>query len=186
MLTHNTNVAGDMVARLAAQLQGRPKLAAVLAAHAQQFQDLEDALWSIYTGRPYPVAVGDALSRWGAAVGQPRPTTGAAATDDTVYRALVDGRIIANTGMGLTENILGLLRVLGASSAHYSESPPVAVAVQISNDLVADDATLRSLMIAATGPVSLNVTEVDTHPFGFASDPSAYGFSDGDLARTVI
>jgi hypothetical protein len=186
VLTHNTNVAGDMTARLAAQLHERPKLAAVLAAYAQQFQDLEDALWSILTGRPYPVAAGDALTRWGAAVGEPRPTTGPAATDDSVYRPLVDARIATNISLGLTSDIMGLLRALQASQVHYAEYTPASVTLTVQDDIVASDATLQAMLVAATGPVRLDVEMVTDHPFGFASDPTAYGFSDGELARSVI
>ncbi len=76
-----THVA-DAQSRLTSQFQ-RPNLLALVGALVQGYQDIEDALWSIITGRPFPNAVGDALSWWGQAAGMPRPSSGAGSYFDS-------------------------------------------------------------------------------------------------------
>lgn len=177
-----TDLAARALGRLLAQFQGKPLLAGVVGAIAQQYQDLEDATWSIFEKRPFPVAVGDALTRWGEAVNEPREPS----MDDATYRPLVQARVITNHSNGEAENVLALLRTLGASQVLYFEHLPATIQVDVLGDVVADDDALLDFLTAATGPVNLHTNQYTSHPFGFAADPDASGFEDGELGRSII
>lgn len=183
MLTHQTDVAPQMQALMGGQFQQRPGIAALVAAFGKQYQDLEDALWSIYTGRPYPAAVGDALSRWGSTVGAPRPVTGAAATDDTQYRGITGARIIENSASGATEQVFSLLRSLGASNVLIEEPGNAHLILTYQGTLPVDDTATKAFLVATTPPVSLTLQEMTAHPFGF--DDFSFGLDDGELGRTL-
>jgi hypothetical protein len=185
MLTYNANIAGQAAGRLLAQFKNKPLITGLLAVHAKQFQDLEDALWTILNGRPFPAAGGDALTRWGQTVGQLRPKTGTASTDDTVYKPQVQARIFTNTSNGKAEDIMRILRVLGAVAVQYSEPAPASVLVEIQDPITADDPTLMGFLVQATGPINLHANIFTSHPFGFAADPTSFGFDDGELGRTI-
>jgi hypothetical protein len=167
MATQQTDVAGLALGRLAAQFKGKPNLTALVNAHAKQYQDLEDAFFSIANGRPFPVAQGDALSRWGQTVGQARPTTGIEATDDTVYRRRLQGKIAANVSNGRTVDVLVILSALGATDVTLSEGQAVqdqgaALVFNYTGALAVDAPTLATILKTATGPIKLGKGAAET------------------------
>ena len=119
------------VGQLAEQFRNSPNLQGLVGILAGRIQGLEDAFYSIYAGRAFPVATGDALSRWGAAVGEPRPTSGLAAISDPTYFGLVKAKILENVSEGTPEAALGLLRDLGALGVFYGEAGNYAAEIAI-------------------------------------------------------
>ncbi len=171
--------------QLAEQFRNSPNLQALVGILAGRAQGLEDAFWSIYAGRPFPVATGDALSRWGKTVGEPRPTSGLTATSDAAYFGLVKAKILENVSEGMPEAALGLLRDLGAVAAFYGEAGHYAVEIAYIGDLVASDADLIQMLTVALPPVSLAITQApQSSPFGF--DDQSMGFDQGQLSRGVL
>ncbi len=171
--------------QLTEQFRNSPNLQALVGILAGRVQGLEDAFWSIYAARPFPVAQGDALSRWGKAVGEPRPTSGLTATNDAAYFGLVKAKILENVSEGTPEAALGLLRDLGALGVFYGEAGHYAVEIVYVGDLVASDADLEQMLTVALPPVSLAIAQAAiSSPFGF--DDQSSGFDQGQLARGVI
>ncbi|MBU6427940.1 MAG: hypothetical protein KGR26_02925 [Cyanobacteria bacterium REEB65] len=171
--------------QLAEQFRDSPNLQALVGILAGRSQGLEDAFWSIYAARPFPVARGDALSRWGKAVGEPRPTSGPTATDDAAYFGLVKAKILENVSEGMPEAALGLLRDLGAVAVFYGEPGRYAVEIAYVGDLVVSDGDLVAMLTVALPPVGLAIAQAaQSGPFGF-DDPSL-GFDQGQLSRGVL
>ena len=184
-ITRIANHAEIAQSQLAEQFRNSPNLQALVGILAGRAQGLEDAFWSIYAGRPFPVAAGDALSRWGKAVGEPRPTSGLTATSDAAYFGLVKAKILENVSEGMPEAALGLLRDLGAAAAFYGEAGNYAVEIAYIGDLVASDADLVQMLTVALPPVSLAITQApQSGPFGF--DDQSLGFDQGQLSRGVL
>lgn len=180
-LTHETDHAGLASARLLAQFKNKPLLTGRLAAICKQIQAIEDALWTLVTALPFPDATGDALSRWGALVGEPRPT----GLDDATYRPLVQARIFENISNGRVEDAFSILRALGATDALYRLIAPATILLQEQGALAATDAELGDFLEGAMPPVAIHVNQFPAVPFGFAADASAAGFDVGGLGRTI-
>ena len=72
-----------------------PLVLAWLATYTKQLQDLEDALWDLFSLRFLSIATGDALDKWGRLVGETR--NGDA---DDFYRVRIMVRIAVNRSRG--------------------------------------------------------------------------------------
>jgi hypothetical protein len=180
------NHAALALARLTSQFANKPNLAGLLNAHSAQYQAIEDAINQIVTLRPFgPLCGTDALNHWGRSVGQPRPKTGLASTDDPTFYAQVLARVIVNNSNGTVENLNALLRAIGATYAQYYEPAPATAWFNYTGTLVVDDATFRNFMVLASPSVALGMTQYTAPPFGFAGNPIAAGFNRGQLSRNV-
>jgi hypothetical protein len=180
MFTHVLNRAALMQARLTSQFQGLPGLAAIVAGHGAQSQAIEDMLFGIYSGWTLPNCVGDALTRVGRTVGLPRPV----GMLDAVYLPLVQAQIIVNTSNGSPETLLSIMRILGATMATYTRPATMAVNISFTGTTLASDADITGALLAATGPVDLNVQFYDpVTPFRFDTGP---GFDVGKLGRNLL
>lgn len=184
-IAHIPDHATQALDRLAEQFRGKPNLAAIINADAAQIQAIEDALHSLIAGRSLKDGVGKQLDEIGAIVGQPRSVAGPDATDDDAYRALLYGRIMVNTSEGDPERVYALLRQLGATAAYLREPGRYGLLVQYLGTLLVGDADLVRLIELATGPVALQITEYEAGFFGFAGNPGALGFGEGQLARSI-
>lgn len=181
MFTYIPNHAALMQARLTSQFQGLPGLAAIVAAHGSQYQAVEDAALSIYSGWTLPNCVGDALTRVGRTVGILRPV----GMLDAAYLPLVQAQIIVNTSNGSPETLLSIMRILGATQATYSQPATMTVNIAFTGTALASDADITGALLAATGPIDLNVQMYSTTtPFRFDIGP--YGFDNGQLARNLL
>ena len=162
-----------------------PNIGALLDGLNEQIQDLEDGLYGTILGRALPWAVGAQLDRLGAVVGQPRSVSGPDATDEDAYRALIYARVYINTSDGTPEVVYNLMRAIGATAAVIREPGNYSLSVQFTGTILLDDAALRSAIVQATPPVSLQLTEFQDGPFGFVGTPGALGFGVGKLARAI-
>lgn len=164
----------------------KPNLGALITAIVDQVQDLEDALYSLILGRGLPWATGVTLERIGDQVGRPRPAYGEAATDDRAYQALIYAQIVANTSEGLTETIYSLMRLLGVDQVQITEPGNYTMVIQYAGDLLLSAPDLLAVLVAATGPVELVVTEYQADGyFGWIDDPNALGWGEGKLSRRI-
>lgn len=173
-------------ARLAFQFQQKPRIEALVRILTGEVQALEDALHGLIAGRTLQQATGSTLARWGAALGRPRPASGSAATNDEAYRALLFAQALAHSSSGTSEDVLSLLRLLGAVSARLTEPAPATLGIDFSGSLIPDGATLKTLLRVATAPIALDhVHSAASPPFGFAGNPDASGFGAGKLGRSI-
>lgn len=154
----------------------------LIAIHGARYQALEDLIHSLILARTVAYATAGTLDRVGALVGQKRPTP---TTDDTAYRSLILGRVVANASHGQPEAILALMRLIGADMVSQRGAYPAGLALDFSGALIVDNSTLLSLLEQVTAPVRLIVTQYTADAFGFASDPDAFGFGEGVIARSI-
>ena len=103
---HELDHSGKMLARLAEEFR-KPRISAILAGEAAQYQALEDAFWQLLVERGVDTAVGNALDVLGRIVGEPRQ--GALDAD---YRLRVRARIRVNRSDGTIEDIIEVVRLL--------------------------------------------------------------------------
>lgn len=90
------------------QFKGKPIIAAFLRGYLNEFQEIEEVLWSLYIARDIFQATGFLLEIFGKIVGEPRNGI----SDDTIYRKMILARIKSNISSGLPENLLGLCRLI--------------------------------------------------------------------------
>jgi hypothetical protein len=162
-----------------------PVIGGLVTVLAERVQGVENVACNLILGRALANATGATLDLWGEVLDLPRSTTGPDATDDGVYRALLFGQVVTNTSAGDLESVLTLMRLLGADAVRVTPDYPAGLRMEYRGDLITGDADTMTLLVKATTAVSLTVIETTVHPFGFASDPNAYGFGDGELARSV-
>jgi hypothetical protein len=104
---------------------------------------------------------------------------------DEAYRGQVLGQIVVNTSSGRSEDLIGLLRTLGADEARLRELRAATAVVQYSGTLAADDSAVKTMAEAATPPIEIAIDQYGPNYFGWAGDPNASGFGVGEFARRL-
>lgn len=137
MLSHTTTHVSDGLAKLVEQLKGKPKLTALVTALLSQVQDVEDALWQLYTLRSILTATGKALDAIGRIVGEPRGN----APDDDQYRKRILARIRTNLSSG-TVNDLHRVFDCFTLNTKIERQPPAGFSLRILDAVTASDAVL--------------------------------------------
>lgn len=154
-------------------------LIGVFAARAQAFEDIAyPMIEAMYIAN----ATGKTLEMIGENIGQPRPTYGPAADDDNAYRVLIYAKIAANTSYGTIPDIYNVLGSLGLGSVRVFDVYPASITVNyIPNNLTLTCACVRHILVPATPPIGMDITEHSETPFGFEGDPTAFGFGVGEI-----
>lgn len=169
------------------QFKNSPNFNAFLKAIATQLDELETALFDVKMKRSVLTATGKTLSLVGGIVGEERPLTGIASTDDEVYRFLILARVIINNSEGTRENILDLLRTLGATSIYMRDDYPASMTINytgIDPDFLSV-AQVKNLVEQGTQPIGINLSYYTDEYFGFDSDPFASGFGVGEIGAAA-
>lgn len=157
----------------------------LVEARAGQYQKLENALFPMISDMYLANATGQTLTHLGAIVGEVRPTTGSASTNDEVYRALIYARIAINVSEGRAQDIYNILGALGAATPRVQDVYPMGIQVSYQySSILTNCACIRNALESATGPIQIDITEHTGTPFGFAGDGSAYGFGAGEIGST--
>jgi hypothetical protein len=107
VITQNTTVADDGVALLIGQYKNKPRLEALLRSYLAPFQELENVIWDVLTGRLIDNAVGKQLDVLGKIAGQPR-----LGYDDSTYRLYISAKALVNRSRGRCGDILGIVTLL--------------------------------------------------------------------------
>ncbi len=165
------------------QFKNSPNFNALLKSIATQLDELENAIFDVKMKRSVLTAEGVTLSKVGAIVGEYRSLNGIAATDDEVYRFLILARIIINNSEGTRENILDLLRTLGATNIYMHDDYPASMTINytgIDPDFLSV-AQVKDLIEQGTQPIGINLGYYTNEYFGFDSDPFAKGFGVGEI-----
>lgn len=176
----------DGLDRLLQQFKNDKQLNAFLTLQLQRAQDFHNVVYGMIAARYLANAENWILEQWGAAVGEPRPEYGAAATDDDAYRTLIYGRIAINHSHGTIPDLLNILGVLGGTARRIYEDfgPSITVNLNQGDLLIACDC-LRVILAQAKAPHGLNITAHTDTPFGFDDDPSAFGFDNGEIGEGI-
>lgn len=151
---------------------------------AERWNRVEQELFNVMIGRYLANATGATLDMIGADVGEERPLTGDAATDDDAYRVLIYGRIGANRSHGTRPDLLRILGSLQVGQPRIYSVYPAAITVNfIPTDLLAGTTYARSILEIAKASVAMDITQHSDSPFVFEGDVSGYGFDAGELGE---
>lgn len=181
-------------ARLVAQYKGRPRIEALVRAHAKIVQGLEDAGFAFYEKLALATASGDQLDRLGGIVGQQRE-----GRSDGDYRVWISARLALNAGSGTVPELADLLAAIAPAGATVRVEPYFPAGVRASILGAITSATLagqldKVLQLAKAGGVEaqlvwLAVAEADTFAFdggtGLGFGDSADATVGGGLAGTT-
>ena len=117
-----TDHPADGLSKLISQFKQKDRIAALLTSYLEQCDDLETALWQLYTKRTVEKAVGAQLDGLGDIVGQPRGNL-----NDADYRHFIKTRIRVNISKGRAEELLQICRLLfGADNPTEIQDMPIA------------------------------------------------------------
>lgn len=180
-----TDVVASGILTPLSQFRGKPRFMGLLSALLTEVQELETAVVESIAARYLANATDWALDQIGELVGLPRPTYGAAATDDDAYKILIYGQIGANISHGTLPELYDILRSLQCTQVRLYEVYPAALTVNlIGTDLTATYDVIRPTLERATHPIEFDIVQHSEHPFGFEGDSSAFGFDDGELGAS--
>lgn len=182
MAEHITDHRARALARLATQYRGKPRLEGVVSAHADQTQEVEDALQALATSRTLDGATGAGLDDVGRLLGERREGEG-----DTDYRARLRVKILTIDGSATVPQLLAIARLLVAAGVtlRLVEYPPASMVMRAHGAGITDaeaERLARMLRRAKAGGVRLVVEHIqvpETQAFRFNAGP---GFGVGRLA----
>jgi hypothetical protein len=179
-LTHDTNHREEAVARLCQQYVGNEGVIALLDAHSEGIQLLEDALLTLQTKRlPLDSATGVQLDGIGDIVGQIRN-----GMSDTLYCLWLKARMLANVSAGCPETLIAIVRVITGSMnpVQVVGVYPAGVLLLIAGELPTTASDLAQILgQAVAAGVSLQFvysTTDDAHTFTFADGDAEQASTD--------
>lgn len=142
-----------------------------------RWQELENALWAIITGRYIANATGETLRNIGTDVG-----VDAVYTTDDAYRVLIYAKIAENRSTGARADVYNVLSLLQLEEIKVIDVYPASITVNyIPSPITLTCACIRMILESATLPIAMDITSHGDTGFGFMGDTSAYGFGAGEL-----
>lgn len=112
-LTKNTDYYGQAIKRLIGRFKNKPRIYAIIASYAAEFQAVEDAMWDIFVARLMQnIPTGDLLLKLGELVGQPN----LGGWNDGEYFLYIVARIATNRSDGRHETLINIVSLLTAGS----------------------------------------------------------------------
>lgn len=158
------------IARLIEQYKRKPRIEAIVCILADEVQEVEDALWELYTRRSVSSAFGAQLDVLGLIVGRAR-----GGLEDEDYRAWIKAQIRANRSSGSPTDILHILRLIfgDAADVELREWWPATFTVTLHEELTLSPAVILAILKQAKSAgvrVVLEYTgEDEEETFEFAS-----------------
>lgn len=183
------------VLNLAPAFLGKPRIASIVYALAQEAQALEAAAFQLLTLRSVDTATGAALTVLGRIVGENRRER----TDER-FRIAIRGRILANRSLGRWSTLLRLLALVRPGETYQWFEGPASILVEANtddHDLNREVLTLLRAARAAgvdlqmTAPAT-DATEFELSPNVDGADSDTLGFSSttetalGGELRTIL
>jgi len=130
----NLSHCDEAVLRLIAQYEDKPRMHALLCTFVGQIQELEVAIFDLYTERTIDTAVDAQLDALGSIVGQPR-----LGFVDANYRSFIKARIKINLSSGRPEELIEILRLIAdpleATDIRLTEVPPAGLHLALLSDI---------------------------------------------------
>ena len=179
---------GLAISRLPGFLRIQPRVQHLMRSMAGGVQDMEDVIWGVIEGTILPSAVGDALDRWGALVGEPRGSL----TSDSDYRPIIQARILANRCLGDVNSIMTVLSTATSPVVCIEfielNPGPAAFQIQVTRESIMSEPRrlrVRRVMQDATpGGADARYIEVQAGGFGPPGTCGGTTFT-GPLAREI-
>lgn len=163
---------GAGLALLPHQFRGATKLRALLAAFLGQCQEVEDALWQVWSAT-LAAATGDALDQIGELLVWPRGSLA-----DADYRTVLLQVVTCNRSAGTGDELLSVLEaLLGATAYTLTEYFPAAVLVEPDAAPALGTALLHALLQRAK-PAGVKLHTIDI------LGGSAFKLASGELVET--
>lgn len=134
-LTHNEAHCEEALSHLLHQFSQATRLRDLVCVLAEQGQEVEDALWQLYTERTLDESEGDQLDGIGAIVGEDRK-----GRTDATYRMFIAAKILVNLSDGKAEQLYSILdAILPDGQFQITDHQPAAITVSILTDIGAVD-----------------------------------------------
>lgn len=183
MAEHITDHRARALARLATQYRGKPRLEGVVSAHADQTQEVEDALQALATSRTLDGATGAGLDDVGRLLGERRE-----GESDTDFRARLRVKILTIDGSATVPQLLAIARLLVAAGVtlRLVEYPPASMVMRAHGAGITDaeaDRLARLLRRAKAAGVSLSVEWLEFTPAQAFTLDAGPGLDVGRLAN---
>lgn len=125
--THNTNHAAEISTLLIGHFQEDPAMVSFSTIFGNKVQEIEDALWQLYTERGIDTAIGAQLDILGKILGYTR-----GGLDDDTYRLRLRGKIALNRDSGTITEILDIFALLLPTlSLELRDTPPAGFELRI-------------------------------------------------------
>lgn len=187
-INQNTNILVDIIERNLDQFKELPNWTTLLTALATQLQELEDEAYNFISILDIKNKTGETLSRIGKLVGEPRPITGLASTDDTYYKLLIYARIAANSSYGRIGDIIAIIKALGGFGIYSQEIGANTRQLNYSgiNSNFLTPSQVLEIIKSGIPPHSINISSYESVDyFGFAGDTLAGGFGIGKIGSSL-
>ncbi len=125
--THNTHHAEEISQLLIGHFQEDPAMVALATIFGNKVQEIEDALWQLYTERGIDTAVGAQLDIIGKILGYTR-----GGLDDDTYRLRLRAKIALNKDSGTAAEILNIFALLlPGLGLELRDTPPAGFELRI-------------------------------------------------------
>lgn len=185
-LTKITDHAERIVRRMWSQYRTGGDVEQLIRFIGSLFQEIEDLFWDIMIKRRLDEAAGATLDTIGQQFNLTRPLTGLVPASDANYRVLIFAKISEIMSHGTLPDIYNILNALGLGNASVMNAYPAAVVVNYQpNGTALTCACMRKILESGTPPVSMDIIEHSSQPFGFLGDTTSFGFGIGKLGGTV-
>lgn len=180
----------DSLNRLLQQYKDKEKIRALVSAHSEQIQVLEDVFQSLNNFRDIENAIGIQLDRLGDILGIDRE-----GLNDDDYRTRLKVKVIQNISNGEPDRLINVYSfLLGATQVQYQEHYPAGVALMANADVISGQESLIYREIQKISPAGVRVDYIGSYDAddAFAFDgsngvndiPGADGF--GDLTNASV
>lgn len=186
-LTQITNHVEEAQAKLLYQFRTAsesPNMMDLIECLISEIQELENVFFDILVYRTLANATGQTLNYIGENVGLPRTVSGPDASDDNIYRQLIRAKIAENVSEGTGPDLKQILQIFAATEILSFDIPHATKEYNIKGDFIVDLSYIKNGIIKGSLPVAINLSSYTDHPFGFADDPTAFGFGEGELGST--
>lgn len=158
------------IARVVEQFKPAERLQALLSALVGPIQEIDDAVWQLYTERWPAVAEGVNLDMLGEIVGQPRE-----GRDDETYRLWIAARVYVNRSTGKGDDTVHVMALIAPDAeVTVTETFPAAYMVEAVG-LTPDPVSIWQILLKVKpAGVQMNFAYSDADPdFLFTFAPSS-------------
>jgi hypothetical protein len=132
VIEHDGDVIAKAILNLPEGFIDKPKVASMVFALTQGWQELEDAIYDVITKRWLDNATKGQLDTLGKLVGEPRYSR-----TDTQYQTAIRGRILTNRSQGTIEDLLRLIELMRPGVIYELDGGPASFTFR--TDAVAHD-----------------------------------------------
>ncbi len=167
------------LARFVEQFKNATNTQALVSALVDELQEIDAALWQLYTQRWVDLAEVVQLDNLGAIVGQERE-----ARDDVEYRLWIKARVFANRSNGHPDDTLHILELIQPSAdIEVEPTYPAAYLVHVYGATTSAQSIYNILTLAKPAGVRMNLLSDVDDANSFAFSDTANTLVPGDTAR---